>query len=136
MQQSRYDEPNETKTKFNYQRKNKHQRKFDRALRKKQNIRKLRKYFYSVCFMIFLKNLSQRIMKKRKEIFDKFWPKKFQEQTLILKKWFAQGSKKFFILMLKKEDTDLTVYADDYKEVKTEKITTLKTLIKTLCKGF
>lgn len=38
--------------------------------------------------------------------------------------------------MLKKEDIELTIYEDDYKEVKTEKISVLKTLIKTLYKGF
>ena len=38
--------------------------------------------------------------------------------------------------MLKKEDTDLTVYEDDYKEVKVEKINSLKMLINTLIKGF
>ncbi len=79
-------------------------KKVDKQKMRQKLGRLLKVVFLAVSYYFYLKNLSKKIMTKRRIIFNKFWPDNFFKSTNAMRKWFASGSKPFFDQMIKKSE--------------------------------
>lgn len=64
----------------------------------------MKKCFRAVAYIVYLKKLTKDIMKKRKTLFDKYWPQNFQKSSIAMRQWFSSNCKKFFDQMTAKKD--------------------------------
>jgi hypothetical protein len=63
------------------------------VLPKNKNCSKLKKFFFAVTFISFLKKDSQKLARARKQNLKKFWLEKFDGQVLNVKNWLLEGLK-------------------------------------------
>ena len=81
-------------------------------------VKKMRKVFFAVAYVAFLKKEARRLSEKRRMNLKSFWKTKFEVQINSLKNWFLDAFKYSFSIVLEKGKLNFVYFKEKSEKIK------------------